>query len=93
MLNNFFLKSKFINFFKNNFYLDYLIKLIFKKFLYNTYIYLGFFFAEKFIIEYNTKYIYNYVIYKSLFFFKTLHFSKLYIYLFISFFNLVLIFF
>lgn len=90
MLNNFFLKIKYINFFKNNLYFDYVLKFFFKKLIYNIFIYLGFFFAEKFLIEYNTKYLYIYLTYKFLNFFKKLQFNNLYLNLIIYFINIIL---
>ena len=60
MLGYFFIKQRFINYFKNNFYFDYGIKFISKKIIYNINIKLSFFFAEKYIIEYYTKYVFNY---------------------------------
>ena len=54
---------KFINFIKNNFFNDYLLKLISLKYMYNIYIYLGYFFAEKYIIEVNTRYIFQWILY------------------------------
>lgn len=59
ILKYYFIKIKFINFIKNNFYNDYLLKLFFLKYMYNIYIYLAYFFAEKYIIEVNTRYIFQ----------------------------------
>lgn len=91
MLNNFFIKLKFINFFKNNFFYDYFIKIIVKKNIYNLFIYLGFFFAEKFLIEYNTKYIFIYLTYTFLNFFKKLNFNTMYINIFVILLNIILL--
>lgn len=60
MLNFIFLKKKIINFFKNGFFLDYGLKIIIKNYIYNFYIKLSYFFAEKYLIEYNTKLIFNF---------------------------------
>lgn len=60
MLSYFFIKQKFSNYVKNNFYLDYGLKFIAKVFVYNVYIQLSFFFAEKFIVEYYTRFMFNY---------------------------------
>lgn len=60
MLSYFFIKQKFNNYIKNNFYLDYGLKFIAKIFVYNVYVQLSFFFAEKFIIEYYTRFMFNY---------------------------------
>ncbi len=60
MLGYFFLKQKYTNFIKNNFYFDYCTKFLAKVLVYNIFIQLSFFFAEKFIIEYFTRYSFNY---------------------------------
>lgn len=60
MLGYFFLKQKYINFIKNNFYFDYGLKFLAKAIAYNLLIQTAFFFAEKFIIEYFTRYSFNY---------------------------------
>lgn len=60
MLDYFFLKQRYTNFIKNNFYFDYYVKFLTKVFVYNVFIQLSFFFAEKFIIEYFTRYSFNY---------------------------------
>lgn len=68
MLNFFFLKLIYSNYFKNNFYLDYALKFIISTFVYQVYINIAYFFAEKYIIEYSTRYIFNY---GSLMFYKS----------------------
>lgn len=60
MLSYFFLKQRGVNFIKNNFYYDYGLKLAARAFVYNILIQLAFFFAEKYIIEYYTRYSFNY---------------------------------
>lgn len=60
MLNYIFFKQRVINYIKNNFFLDFGLKLLTKIFVYNILIHLSFFFAEKFLIEYFTRYIFNY---------------------------------
>lgn len=60
MLGYFFLKQRYINFIKNNFYLDYGLKFLAKVVTYNLLIQTAFFFAEKFMIEYFTRYSFNY---------------------------------
>lgn len=60
MLGYFFLKQRYINFIKNNFYFDYGLKFLAKAITYNVLIQTAFFFAEKFIIEYFTRYSFNY---------------------------------
>lgn len=64
VLNFFFLKKKTINFIKNGFFLDYGLKKFIKKFIYAVYVKLAYFFAEKYLIEYNTKLIFNFFSYK-----------------------------
>lgn len=76
-----FLKMKYVNFFKNGCYLDFSLKLVLKKFVYNIFIFLGFFFAEKYMIEWNTKYMYVYLIYNFSNFFKNLTNHNMYLYL------------
>ena len=70
MLNFFFLKLTYINYIKNNFYLDYGLKFIISSFVYQIYINLSYFFSEKYIIEYGTRYVFNYI---SLMFYKNAH--------------------
>lgn len=70
MLNFFFLKLVYINYIKNNFYLDYALKFIISTFVYQVYVNIAYFFAEKYIIEYSTKYVFNYT---SLMFYKSAH--------------------
>lgn len=60
MLSYFFIKAKSTNYIKNNFFMDYGYKFLIKSFTYNVYIQMSFFFAEKFMIEYFTRYIFNY---------------------------------
>lgn len=60
MLGYYFLKQVGINYIKNSFYLDYGLKLAAKVVVYNFLIQLAFFFAEKYIIEYYTRYSFNY---------------------------------
>ena len=60
MLSYFFLKQKYVNYIKNNFYLDYGLKFLTKVFVYNVSIQLAFFFAEKYLIEYYTRFMFNY---------------------------------
>lgn len=60
MLSYFFLKQKYNNYIKNNFFLDYVTKIIARVIVYNVLIQLAYFFAEKFMIEYYTRYIFNY---------------------------------
>ena len=91
MLNFYFLKKSFINFIKNNLYLDFFLKKILKKFIYNVFIYLGFFFAEKYLIEWNTKYLYIYTIYSFLNFFKKINLTNLNNFIFIFLFNIIVI--
>lgn len=70
MLDYFFLKLRWVNYIKNNFYFDFGLKFVVISFVYNIYINLAYFFAEKYIIEYNTRYAFNYtalLFYKSAF--------------------------
>lgn len=60
MLGYFFLKQRYVNFIKNNFYFDYGLKFLARATVYNLLIQTAFFFAEKFIIEYFTRYSFNY---------------------------------
>lgn len=60
MLCYFFLKQRGVNYIKNNFYFDYGLKLAARSFTYNFLIQLAFFFAEKYIIEYYTRFCFNY---------------------------------
>lgn len=60
MLSYFFLKQRGVNYIKNNFYYDYGLKLAARAFVYNVLVQLAFFFAEKYIIEYYTRYSFNY---------------------------------
>lgn len=60
MLSYFFLKQRGVNYIKNNFYFDYGLKLATKVMVYNVLIQLAFFFAEKYIIEYYTRFSFNY---------------------------------
>jgi hypothetical protein len=60
MLGYYFLKQSGTNYIKNNFYFDYGLKLATKTAVYNVLIQLAFFFAEKYIIEYYTRYSFNY---------------------------------
>ena len=60
MLSFFFLKQRYTNYVKNNFFLDYGLKYLAKIFVYNVHIQLAYFFAEKFMIEYFTRYAFNY---------------------------------
>jgi hypothetical protein len=63
MLNYGFLKIYVINFLKNGYYWDYLLRSASRKIIYRYLISLAFFFAEKYLIEYNTKFIFNYITY------------------------------
>ena len=60
MLSYFFLKQRYVNYIKNNFYFDYFTKMLAKAIVYNVFIQLSFFFAEKYLIEYYTRYSFNY---------------------------------
>ena len=60
MLSYYFLKQSGINFIKSSFYFDYGLKLLARVVVYNLLIQLAFFFAEKYIIEYYTRYSFNY---------------------------------
>lgn len=60
MLGYIFLKQKYVNYIKNNFFLDYRLKFLTITITYNMLINLAFFFAEKYIIEYYTRYVFNY---------------------------------
>lgn len=63
MLNYFFLKQRWVNYIKNNLYFDYGLKFFIKACVYNLLIQTAYFFAEKYIIEYNTRFIFNYFSY------------------------------
>ena len=63
MLNYLILKQSGINYFKNGFYLDYKLRYFSKTIVYKVLINLAFFFAEKYLIEFNTKFIFNYFSY------------------------------
>lgn len=63
MLNYFFLKQRWTNYIKNNFYFDYGLKFSLKSTVYNLLIHTAYFFAEKYLIEYSTRYIFNYFSY------------------------------
>lgn len=82
----------FINFFKNGWFGDFFLKYITKMFVYNIYIYLAYFFAEKYIIEFNTKYIFNYIIYIFNFKVSTPTFVGFYAYFFLVTLNMVVLF-
>lgn len=60
MLNYALLKQRSLNFIKSNFYFDYGIKQLSRAFLHNFLIQLAFFFAEKFVIEYYSRFSFNY---------------------------------
>ena len=70
----FFLKIRGVNFFKNGMYLDHFLKILIKNFVYNFFIYTAYFFAEKYLIEFNTRYLFNYTV--ALFNNVTLFFSS-----------------
>lgn len=79
MLNYFFLKQGYINSIKNGFYLDYGLKIVIKQFVYNIYIQLAYFFAEKYLIEYLTRYWFNYASYMFIKVGVGLHHKKLFV--------------
>lgn len=58
----FFLKNKFQNFIKNGGLVDFLLKRCSKLHTYNVLIGLSFFFAEKYMIEFTTRYLYNWLV-------------------------------
>lgn len=58
------LKQYIMNFAKNGFYFDYYLRRLARIFVYNVYIQLAFFFAEKYIIENGSKFIFNYLSYR-----------------------------
>lgn len=60
MLSYFFLKQRGVNYIKNSFYFDYGLKLASRVLVYNVLVQLAFFFAEKYIIEYYTRFSFNY---------------------------------
>lgn len=68
VLNYFFLKQRWVNYVKNSLYFDYGLKFALKSGVYALLIQLAYFFAEKYIIEYNTRYLFNYFSYA---FYKT----------------------
>ena len=90
MLNFIFLKNKFQNFIKNNGMFDFFLKALSKLYVYNVLIYLAFFFAEKYLIEFNTRYIFNWLLLKSFNLIKYLNWSNIYIYLYMFCFNIIL---
>lgn len=45
---------------KNNFYFDYGLKFVLRSAVYNFLIHTAYFFAEKYMIEYPTRYVFNY---------------------------------
>ena len=55
MLYNFFISFKFVRFCQSGMYFDFFYKKISEVFLRNVFIYLGQFFAEKYMIEFLTK--------------------------------------
>lgn len=63
MLTYFFIKQHFVNYVKNNFYFDYGFKFFLKSIVYTFLINTAYFFAEKYLIEYPTRYIFNYISY------------------------------
>ena len=82
MLNFWLLKQLTINYLKNNWFFDYILKMYIKLTVYNILIYLGFFFAEKYLIEYNTKYVFVQIYFFMHKFFKIITISNIYIYIF-----------
>lgn len=62
LLGFFFLKNKFQNFIKNNGLIDFLLKQCSKLYIYSVLISLSFFFAEKYMIEFTTRYLYNWLV-------------------------------
>ena len=64
MLSYFFIKQRWLNYVKNSFYLDYGLKFILKSTVYTFLIHTAYFFAEKYIIEYSTRYVFNYFSYR-----------------------------
>jgi hypothetical protein len=60
MLSYYFLKQRGTNYIKNNFYFDYGLKLTARVLVYGVLVQLAFFFAEKYIIEYYTRFSFNY---------------------------------
>lgn len=64
MLSYSVLKQTTINQCKNGFYFDYYLRRLVKLFVYNVYNNLAFVFAEKYMLEYTTKYVFNYMTYK-----------------------------
>lgn len=91
MLNFTILKIKFQNFIKNNGLVDFFFKNFSKLFVYNFSIYLAFFFAEKYLIEFTTRYIYNWLLLTSLKLVKVLNWVNMYVYLFLGIFNILVL--
>lgn len=63
MLCYFFLKQRWLNYIKNSFYFDYGLKFWLKSVVYTFLIQTAYYFAEKYLIEYYTRYIFNYFSY------------------------------
>lgn len=91
MLSFFFLKIRNINFLKTGLYLDYCLRVLSKIFTYNLFIYTAYFFAEKYLIEFNTRYVFNYTV--TLFNQTTLKFSqnRSYVYLILFLINILVV--
>lgn len=81
LLGFFFLKNKFQNFIKNGGLVDFLLKYFSKLYIYNALINLSFFFAEKYMIEFTTRYLYNWLILVYMNIFKFMVWSNMYVYL------------
>lgn len=64
MLSYFFIKQRWLNYVKNSFYLDYGLKFFLKSTVYTFLIHTAYFFAEKYMIEYSTRYVFNYFNYR-----------------------------
>ena len=65
MLAYFFIKQRWANYFKNSFYLDYGLKFWLKSVVYSFLIQTAYFFAEKYVIEYYTRFVFNYLSYST----------------------------
>jgi hypothetical protein len=69
----------FVFFFKNNFYLDFFLKKLVNKFINTIFISTFFFFAEKYIIEFNSRYVFNYFFFNWIKIFKNVNTNHMYI--------------
>lgn len=90
MLNFIFLKKKSQNFIKNNGLVDFFLKRVSFMYVYNVYIHLAFFFSEKYLIEFTTKYVFNWIVLNSFTVVKKLQWSNLYVYLYLICLNIFL---